>query len=72
MAQLKQIMDKQEACLSWRGEVPAFSAAVKDSLNNPASLKHVSTKFIVPTADGNNAVMTFIPRNCPRSGLAGT
>lgn len=57
VAQHNEQVDKLEACLNWQKQVPAFSEAVENSMHNPASFEHVSTKFIEPTSDGSNIVM---------------
>lgn len=63
VAQLKEVSDKLEACRNWSGEVPAFSKAVREAAHDPDSFKHEKTAFIVATAEGSNAVMTYRAAN---------
>ena len=60
---LKQIMEQQDDCLSWQGELKDLNRMVRDSLHNPDSFEHVSTEFIVPTAERHNVLLTFRAEN---------
>lgn len=53
------IVDKLNACVNWKGEVPALSEEIKRSMHNPASFEHVSTKFVNLFAQKRNAVIEF-------------
>lgn len=58
LADLKELTEKLERCKNW-GEIPAFTKQVEEGMHNPDSFEHVSTEFIVPTDQGQNAVMKF-------------
>lgn len=55
--------EKVKGCLSWGGEISAFSKEVKESLHNPDSFQHVKTEVTDPDYDGRNAQMIFRAEN---------
>lgn len=62
-ASLEDLNRRQQACLSWGGELPALRNAVKESLHNPSSFEHVGTVITVPDESGNNIAMRFRAEN---------
>lgn len=63
MAQLEEIMEQQEDCLSWGRELSDLNDVVREGLHNPSSFKHVETKFIIPEADRMNVLLEFRAEN---------
>lgn len=62
-AKIEQIMEQQNDCLNWRGQLGDLNDYVSESLHNPSSFEHIETTFIVPDEEQYNVLLKFRAEN---------